>query len=168
MTPYTKEIVELHKIHKAIENCKGGGDITPTPEPVDEGFKILKNFPLWGEIAGYVIGKEEYEVDEDSVIVEPDDLYNALIAYVEEHDSGVYPITIIYKYQEELDYNNGNYIEGFYDKTKWNSLFSVARCNIEFNDNKLMLQVQGYSVGEQGKKLTINNKDYLIFDYTGD
>lgn len=33
MTPYTKQIVELHKIHKAIENCgcnkddeQGGGD----------------------------------------------------------------------------------------------------------------------------------------------
>lgn len=31
MTPYTKQIVELHKIHKAIENCgnkdneQGGG-----------------------------------------------------------------------------------------------------------------------------------------------
>lgn len=166
MTPYTKEIVELHKIHKAIENCKGGGDITPTPEPVYEGFKILKNFPLCGEIAGYVIGKEEYEVDEDSVIVEPDDLYDALIAYVEEHDSGVYPITTVYKYYEELDFNA--HVDGFYDKTKWTSLFSVARCNIEFNNNKLLLQVQGYSVGEQGRKLTINNKDYLIFDYTGD
>ena len=26
MTPYTKQIVELHKIHKAIENCECNKD----------------------------------------------------------------------------------------------------------------------------------------------
>lgn len=26
MTPYTKQIVELHKIHKAIENCGNKDD----------------------------------------------------------------------------------------------------------------------------------------------
>ena len=36
MNPYIKKIVELHKIHKAIENNGTGGDgggDTPTPEP---------------------------------------------------------------------------------------------------------------------------------------
>ena len=37
MNPYIKKIVELHKIHKAIENNGSGGDggggDTPTPEP---------------------------------------------------------------------------------------------------------------------------------------
>ena len=42
MNPYIKKIVELHKIHKAIENSKGGGndDVTPTPEPTPTEFYI--------------------------------------------------------------------------------------------------------------------------------
>lgn len=34
MTPYTKKIVELHKIHKAIEDkdcCNDGGGVLMTP-----------------------------------------------------------------------------------------------------------------------------------------
>ena len=52
MTPYTKQIVELHKIHKAIENkeCNGGGN-TPSGdigyEEIYQFYKkqLLENFP---------------------------------------------------------------------------------------------------------------------------
>lgn len=57
MTPYTKQIVELHKIHKAIENCgcnkdeQGGGDD-------NEELDLIK----FGELfSGYVITPEEFE-----------------------------------------------------------------------------------------------------------
>lgn len=68
MTPYTKKIVELHKIHKAIEEkdcCNGGGN-TPSGEiTIDDVVKFihdkLKNTPMsedfpyttWNDIPDY-------------------------------------------------------------------------------------------------------------------
>lgn len=57
MTPYTKQIVELHKIHKAIENCgcnkddeQGGGDsgnllmsLIPSDCPKPDLFLFRRN-----------------------------------------------------------------------------------------------------------------------------
>lgn len=49
MTPYTKQIVELHKIHKAIENCggnkddgQGGGDAPAGITMYDAWMKTFK------------------------------------------------------------------------------------------------------------------------------
>lgn len=58
MTPYTKKIVELHKIHKAIENCgcnkddgQGGGDsgnllmsLIPNEAPKPDLFLYKRDF----------------------------------------------------------------------------------------------------------------------------
>ena len=45
MTPYTKKIVELHKIHKAIEEkdcCSGGGGNTPSGDiTIDDVVKFI-------------------------------------------------------------------------------------------------------------------------------
>ena len=52
MTPYTKKIVELHKIHKAIEekDCNGGGNTPSGDITIDDVVKfihddIVKNAP---------------------------------------------------------------------------------------------------------------------------
>lgn len=56
MTPYTKKIVELHKIHKAIENkdCNGGGNNNGGNSDIDyeaiyqfyrEEFLAMPDFP---------------------------------------------------------------------------------------------------------------------------
>lgn len=65
MTPYTKKIVELHKIHKAIEEkdcCNGGGN-TPSDEiTIDDVVKFIhdnindeSSFPFinWIDIPNY-------------------------------------------------------------------------------------------------------------------
>ena len=44
MTPYIKKIVELHKIHKAIEDkdCNGGGGNTPSGDiTIDDVVKFI-------------------------------------------------------------------------------------------------------------------------------
>ena len=55
MNPYIKKIVELHKIHKAIENNgsggNGGGD-TPTPEPSEFVLRFKSDYFL--DSRGYI------------------------------------------------------------------------------------------------------------------
>lgn len=44
MTPYTKKIVELHKIHKAIEEkdcCNGGGNTPSGDITIDDVVKFI-------------------------------------------------------------------------------------------------------------------------------
>lgn len=43
MTPYTKKIVELHKIHKAIEekDCNGGGNTPSGDITIDDVVKFM-------------------------------------------------------------------------------------------------------------------------------
>ena len=65
MTPYTKKIVELHKIHKAIENCghnkddgdSGSGGDTPSEEvTIDDVVKFMHDIITdagYGEIFPY-------------------------------------------------------------------------------------------------------------------
>lgn len=68
MTPYTKKIVELHKIHKAIEEkdcCSGGGGNTPSGDiTIDDVVKFIHDdienaapgvFPYttWDDIQDY-------------------------------------------------------------------------------------------------------------------
>lgn len=68
MTPYTKKIVELHKIHKAIEEkdcCNGGGNTPSGNITIDDVVKFIHDdladtpmasmFPYttWDEIPNY-------------------------------------------------------------------------------------------------------------------
>lgn len=71
MTPYTKKIVELHKIHKAIEEkdcCNGGGNTPSDDITIDDVVKFMhddlvknappfisENFPYttWDDIPDY-------------------------------------------------------------------------------------------------------------------
>lgn len=68
MTPYTKKIVELHKIHKAIEEkdcCNGGGNTPSGDITIDDVVKFIHDdmattqaaaiFPYttWDEIPDY-------------------------------------------------------------------------------------------------------------------
>lgn len=67
MTPYIKKIVELHKIHKAIEEkeCNGGGNTPSGDITIDDVVKFIhddfKNIPLsdffpyttWDDIPDY-------------------------------------------------------------------------------------------------------------------
>ncbi len=66
MTPYTKKIVELHKIHKAIEEkdcCNGGGNTPSGDITIDDVVKFIHDateiyhgsFPYttWDEIPEY-------------------------------------------------------------------------------------------------------------------
>ena len=79
MVPYTKKLVELHKIHKAIENRNGGGGgsgDTPSGEVTiddvvkfmhdtiaDAGYGQIFPYETWDEIpniinaAGNTVGK---------------------------------------------------------------------------------------------------------------
>lgn len=74
MTPYTKQIVELHKIHKAIENCgcnkdneQGGGDentgnllmsLIPTNYPKPDLFLVQ------GDTEDNYIDVTNYKIDD--------------------------------------------------------------------------------------------------------
>ena len=67
MTPYTKKIVELHKIHKAIEEkdcCDGGGNTPSGDITIDDVVKFIHDdienvspgdFPYtaWDDIPDY-------------------------------------------------------------------------------------------------------------------
>ena len=71
MTPYTKQIVELHKIHKALENCgcgdnnDGGGNTSSDDITIDDVVKFIHDdfadtpaadmFPYttWNDIPDY-------------------------------------------------------------------------------------------------------------------
>lgn len=66
MTPYIKKIVELHKIHKAIEDkdCNGGGNTPSGDITIDDVVKFIHDnveetrpgmFPYttWDEIPDY-------------------------------------------------------------------------------------------------------------------
>lgn len=88
MTPYTKQIVELHKIHKAIENCgcnkdeQGGGDsgsllmsLIPNDFPKPDLFLYSKdNFVNPIDVTNYKVDdlinllNEEEETEEETVI----------------------------------------------------------------------------------------------------
>lgn len=63
MTPYTKKIVELHKIHKAIEEkdcCNGGGGNTPSGNiTIDDVVKFIHDsFGSYPDLFPYVTWDE--------------------------------------------------------------------------------------------------------------
>lgn len=73
MTPYIKKIVELHKIHKAIEDkdcCNGGGNTPSGDVTIDDVVKFIhdnwnstyRQFPYttWDSIPNY----EDVDIDE--------------------------------------------------------------------------------------------------------
>ena len=87
MTPYTKQIVELHKIHKAIENCgcnkddeQGGGD---------SGNLLMSLIPSGLPKPDLFLYKRSYEDDNpvDVTNYKIDDLIN--LAIDEESDISI-------------------------------------------------------------------------------
>lgn len=81
MTPYIKKIVELHKIHKAIEDkdCNGGGNTSSGDITIDDVVKFIHDefektqpdmFPYtaWDEIPEYA--------DIDSGFCKTDSIYD--------------------------------------------------------------------------------------------
>ena len=82
MTPYTKQIVELHKIHKAIENCgcnkddeQGGGDsgnllmnLIPSNYPKPDLFLYQEDETNYIDVTNYKIDDLINILDEEESI----------------------------------------------------------------------------------------------------
>lgn len=111
MTPYTKEIVELHKIHKAIENRKGGegGD------GGGDGGKTDKiNVPIFPIFIGKLVGfiDNSYPNWDGDSLTTDDDLIpiDGVLDYCENtkdsHDNQWY-FAPIFEYDESLDTYKG-------------------------------------------------------------
>lgn len=94
MNPYTKKIVELHKIHKAIENCKGGGDVTPSQEDILD--VLSRDSPV--KPVGYAMykGSGMYELIDTTNIKELKDI----LAYFDSLENKTRPITVLYNYDD--------------------------------------------------------------------
>ena len=158
-TPYTKKIVELHKIHKAIENCNGGGDVTPTPEPTpvfNIGFPFVPG-KLVGFVdntnwTGYVLDYSTNIVDITGDIIKIEDIEEYCIS--KQNSITLIPIL---EYDETLDFNSRGYnnirgatdIQIYYDNV-------VNKCGVS--------SINTYSAAYKGVK----DKDYIILLPAGD
>ena len=110
MTPYTKKIVELHKIHKAIENCGGkddgqGGGNSGESEQIDIPF-----FPYPSKLVGFLDNTDDrlepmYNGVNEDELIKPKDLRDYIKnKTITENLGDDYFFTIIpiYEYNENL------------------------------------------------------------------
>ena len=114
MTPYTKQIVELHKIHKAIENCgcnkdeQGGGD-------GDSNLTFLENMVKEQAIkpiayAYYIFSENKYYIVDDT------SNFNSIPDIVEFFNNNpTYDKALIALYSTDENFDNNTYYLATYD-----------------------------------------------------
>lgn len=110
-TPYIKEIVELHKIHKAIENCGGKDD---DGGGGDSGKIDKINVPIFPIFIGKLVGFVDisYPNWDGNSLTTDDDLIpiDGVFDYCEstkESSGGQWFIAPVFEYDESLDTNEG-------------------------------------------------------------
>lgn len=112
MTPYIKKIVELHKIHKAIEDkeCNGGGNTSSGDITIDDVVKFIHDnwnstfnqFPYttWDSIPNY----EDVDVGDICKTNDYNGYFSSNILSIDNEIDGPYNIGI----KGELNINPGD------------------------------------------------------------
>lgn len=150
MTPYTKKIVELHKIHKAIENCgcnkdneQGGG----------ESNSLFKHYPIaFIDLANWNSG---WIWSNENLIVFKNDIkdINTLSEYLNGIDDAAAP-AIMFLYDKDTIFSDDELIlRGTYS----NRPYSISYRYL--NDDKVYTNISSCSL-QDGEDTYICNYYY--------
>ena len=172
MNPYIKKIVELHKIHKAIENNKEeGGDVTPTPSPTPSaiiGFPYQpKNVLGWVPLfidddynRGYTINDTDGVVN---ILIEPilpenlEEYVNNRISESTEEDIEIF-FSPVFEYDETMDICARSYSDYTQNPPEF-----YGGIPITINHKKSKNSTQIYSnVQPENWKGIYNGQEYII------